>query len=118
MVGGRPQKKQIGDRARTRARRTTQTHTTQTKKTHGYLIDAFGVDTDYDLWEFWHDSRSRLPHWYEVVKDIALIQPFSAFSMERVFSILRACMDERQELSFSDRIAVSALFKYNRGQGE
>ena len=41
------------------------------------------------------------------------MRPSSAF-MERVFSILRACMDERQEPSYSDRIAVSALLKYNR----
>ena len=34
------------------------------------------------------------------------MQPSSAF-MERVFSILRACMDERQDSSYSDRIAVS-----------
>ena len=38
--------------------------------------------------------------------------------MERVFSILRACMDERQEPSLSDRIAASALLNYNRGRGK
>ena len=81
-----------------------------------YHLAAFGVDTDYDFWEFWRDSKTRLPHWYEVAKDIGLIQPTSAF-MERVFSILRACMDERQESSFSDRIAASALLKNNRGRG-
>ena len=53
----------------------------------------------------------ELPRWYGVAKEVALIQPSSAF-MERVFSILRACMDERQESSFSDRIAASALLKY------
>ena len=30
--------------------------------------------------------------------------------------ILRACMDERQASSFSDRIAAAALLKYNRGR--
>ena len=59
----------------------------------------------------------RLSHWYNVAKDIALMQPSSAF-MERVFSILRACVDERQESSYSDRIAVSALLKYNRVRGK
>ena len=54
-----------------------------------------------------------MPAWYNVAKDVALIQPSSAF-MERVFSILRACMDERQEQCYSDRIAASALLKYNR----
>ena len=73
-----------------------------------YNLAASTVDTEYDLWEFWRDNRTRLRHWYDVAKDIALIQPSSAF-MERVFSILRACMDQRQESSFSDRIAASAL---------
>ena len=50
-----------------------------------------------------------------VAKDIALIQPSSAF-MERVFSILRACLDERQETCYSDRITASALLRYNRGR--
>ena len=44
------------------------------------------------------------------------MQPSSAF-MERIFSILRACMDERQESSYSDRIAASALLKNNKGRG-
>ncbi|CAB1100668.1 unnamed protein product [Ectocarpus sp. CCAP 1310/34] len=84
-----------------------------------YNIAASGVDTGYDLWSFWHDNRhkSSLCHWYGVAKDIVLLQPSSAF-MERVFSILRACMDARQEKSFSDRVAASALLKYNRGRGK
>ena len=43
------------------------------------------------------------------------MQPSSAF-IERVF--LRACMDERQESSYSDRIAVSALLKSSTTEGE
>lgn len=82
-----------------------------------YHLAASDVDTDYDLWSFWRDNKTRLPHWYNVAKDIALVQPSFAF-MERVFSILRACMDQRQESSFSDRIAAAALLKYNRGRGE
>ena len=52
------------------------------------------------LWAFWHDNRLKMPAWYDVAKDVALIQLSSAFNfMEGVFSILRACMDEsRQEL--------------------
>ena len=81
-----------------------------------YYLAASGVDTDYDLWELWRDSKTIFLHRYEVAMDIVLIQPSSAF-MEGVFSILRACMDERQEPSFSDSIAASALLKYNR-EGE
>ena len=79
-----------------------------------YNIAASNADAGYDLWAFWHDNR-LMPAWYDVAKDAALIQPSSAF-MERVFSILRACMDERQESCYSDRIAASALLKYNRGR--
>ena len=67
-----------------------------------------------DLWAFWHDSRLKLPFWYNVAKDIALNQPSSAFFMERVLFILRACLDERQDTCYSDRIRASTLLKYNR----
>ena len=82
-----------------------------------YQLAASSVDIEYDVWEFWRNSRTRPPPWYNVAKDIVLMQPSSAF-MERVFSILRACMDERQESSYSDRIAASALLKHNRGRGK
>ena len=75
------------------------------------------MDLGYDVWQLWRDNRLRLPHWYGVAKGIALIQPSSAF-MERVFSILRSCMDERKERSFSDRVAASALLKYMRTEDE
>ena len=78
-----------------------------------YNIAASNADAAYDLWAFWHDNRLKMPAWYSVAKDVALIQPPSAF-MERVFSILRACMNERQEQCYSDRIAASALLNYNR----
>ena len=82
-----------------------------------YHIAASSVDVEYDLWEFWRDNRMRIPHWYSVAKDMTLMQPSSAF-MERVFSILRACMDERQESSYSDRIASSALVFSSTTEGE
>ena len=82
-----------------------------------YHILASNADARYDLWQFWHDNRLKLPRWYDLAKDIALIQPSSAF-MERGFSILRACMDDSQKSSFSDRVAASALLKYNRGRGK
>ena len=80
-----------------------------------YNIAASNVDAGHDLWVFWHDNRLKLPFWYNVATDIALIQPSSAF-MERVFSILHACSDERQETCYSDRIRASTLLKYNRGR--
>ena len=80
-----------------------------------YNIAASNADIWHDLWAFWHDNRMKLPFWYNVAKDVALIQPSSAF-IERVFSILRACVDERQESCYSDRIRASVLLKYNRGR--
>ena len=78
-----------------------------------YNIAASNADAGHDLWAFWHNNRLKLPFWYNVAKDIALIQPFSAF-MERVFSTLRACLEERQETCYSDRNRASAFLKYNR----
>ena len=69
----------------------------------------------YDLLKFWQDNKIRLPTWYNVAMDLALIQPSSCF-IERVFSMLRACMDSRQERALSDRIAAAVLLKYNRGR--
>ena len=63
------------------------------------------ADAGHDLWAFWYDNRLKLPFWYNVATGIALVQPSSAF-MERVLSILRACLDERQETCYSDRIQL------------
>ena len=89
-------------------------HNLELEKTD-YNIAASNADAGYDLWAFWHDNRLKLPFWYNVAKGIALIQSSSAF-MERVFSILRACLDERQEACYSDRIRASGLLKYSRGR--
>ncbi|CAM9786423.1 unnamed protein product, partial [Ectocarpus sp. 4 AP-2014] len=78
-----------------------------------YNTAASRTSPGYDLWAFWEDKREKLPAWFKVAQDIALIQPSSAF-VERVFSILCACMDARQENSFSDRIAAATLVMYNR----
>ena len=77
-----------------------------------YNTVASQTSSGYDLWAFW-DNREKLPAWFKVAQDVALIQPSSAF-IERVFSILRSCMDARQERSYSDRIAAATLLKYNR----
>ena len=81
-----------------------------------YRVAATNVDVEYDLLSFWRDNRIRLPTWHSVAMDLALIQPSSCF-IERVFSVLRMCLDSRQEQTLSDRIAASVLLKYNRGRG-
>ncbi|CAB1105070.1 unnamed protein product [Ectocarpus sp. CCAP 1310/34] len=80
-----------------------------------YNVAAAETDAGCDLWAFWHDNRLKLSAWYNVAKDVALIQPSSAF-MERVFSVLRACVDDRQEHCLLDRIEAAALLKYNMSQ--
>ena len=90
-------------------------HNLELQKIDYNIAASKNADAGHDLWAFWHDNRLKLPFSYNVAKDIALIQPSSAF-MERVFSILRACLDERQETCYSDRIRASALLKYNRGR--
>lgn len=79
-----------------------------------YNTAASQTSSGYDLWAFWDDNKEKLPAWFNVAQDIALIQPSSAF-IERVFSILRAALDDRQENSYSDRIGAAVLLKYNRG---
>ena len=56
-----------------------------------YNTAASQMSSGYDLWAFWDDNEEKLRAWYEVAQNVALIQPSSAF-IERVFSILRACM--------------------------
>ena len=64
-------------------------HNLELEKTDYNIVKA---DAGHDLWAFWHHNRLKLPFWYKVAKDIALIQPSFAF-LKRVFSIVRACLD-------------------------
>ena len=57
-----------------------------------YNVAAAETDAGYVLWAIWHDNRLKPPAWCNVAKDVALIQPCSAY-MERVFVILRVCVD-------------------------
>ncbi|CAB1106310.1 unnamed protein product [Ectocarpus sp. CCAP 1310/34] len=86
------------------------------KEKNDFYVAATDTDTDYDNMTFWSDNKKNLPTWHELVLDVVLLQPSSAF-MERVFSILRCCFSERQESVYSDRICASALLKYSRGRG-
>ena len=85
-------------------------HNLELEKNDFNIAASNNADAGHDLWAFWHDNRLKLPFSYNVAKDMALIQPSSAFT-ERVFSILRACLDERRETCYSDRIRASALLK-------
>ncbi|CAN0109326.1 unnamed protein product, partial [Ectocarpus fasciculatus] len=66
------------------------------KEKEDYYMAARDTDIEYGHMAFWKDNKKRLPTWHALVLDVALLQPSSAF-MERVFSILRCCFNERQE---------------------
>ncbi|CAB1107293.1 unnamed protein product [Ectocarpus sp. CCAP 1310/34] len=87
------------------------------KEKEDYYMAASDTDIEYGHMAFWKDNEKRLPTWHALVLDVALLQPSSAF-MERVFSILPCCFNERQEHVYSDRICASALLKYNRGRAQ
>ncbi|CAB1120220.1 unnamed protein product [Ectocarpus sp. CCAP 1310/34] len=80
-----------------------------------YYVAARVTDRDYDFWQFWQDHKEKLPTWFAVVLDIALVQPSSAF-VERVSSTVRSCLVSSQNSCLSDRIMAAALIKYNRGR--
>lgn len=48
----------------------------------------------HNLLAVWKDDKGHLLTWYGVVMDLALIQPSSDSSSERMLSILRSCMEK------------------------
>ena len=82
-----------------------------------FFAAAVGTASQYDLMSFWNDNKNKLPQWYKVAMDIFLLQPSSAF-IERVFSILRGCLDSRQESALVDTIESAVMLKYNRHREE
>ena len=59
---------------------------------------------------------NKLPFWYNVAKDTALIHPSSSafFHGASVFYPSRVLGREARDLLYSDRIRASALLKYNK----
>ncbi|CAB1101015.1 unnamed protein product [Ectocarpus sp. CCAP 1310/34] len=66
------------------------------KEKEDYCMAASDTDAEYAHMAFWNDNKTKLPTWHALMLDVALLYPSSAF-MERVFSILRCCFNERQE---------------------
>ena len=54
-------------------------HNLELEKTDFNIAASNNADAGHDLWAFWHSNKLKLPFWYNVAKDIALIQPSSAF---------------------------------------
>ncbi|CAB1116923.1 unnamed protein product [Ectocarpus sp. CCAP 1310/34] len=78
------------------------------KEKEDYYMAASDTDIEYGHMAFWDDNKKRLPTWHALVLDVALLQPCSAF-MERVFSILRCCFNERQEHVYTDLIGAAQV---------
>ena len=54
-------------------------HNLELEKTDFNIAASNNADAGHGLWAFWHSNRLKLPFWYNVAKDITLIQPSSAF---------------------------------------
>ena len=63
-------------------------------RTYKKLADEFG-DERRDGWVFWRTHYLRLPKWYKVAAEAALVMCSSA-SVERVFSLLNCLFDDQQ----------------------
>jgi hypothetical protein len=78
-------------------------------------IAASVSTTTVDLEEFWAAKSSSLPAWSRVAFQVGLIQPSSA-CVERVFSILRAHFNKRQNHARQDLVEGSIKLSYNERQ--
>ena len=82
------------------------------------LLDINGVVIEpnpVDLWNFWLANSLRLPSWYLVACQIALIMTSSG-CVERVFSLYDSLFDESQESALEDRREASVMLSFNRNQ--
>lgn len=78
-----------------------------------YLAQAEGVRVeDGQQLKWWQDHQDQLPHWARAAKLLVLVQPSSA-AAERVFSLLRAAFDDRQEAALEDDLEASVMLAYN-----
>ena len=57
-----------------------------------------------------------VPHSYGGIVTVELARNFRDDFLERVFSILKGCLDSRQERALCDRIESAIMIKYNRGR--
>ena len=60
---------------------------------------------------WWARQEHSLLHWSASVRKIILIQPSSA-AAERVFSLLKASFNERQDGAHQDYVEASLMLQY------
>ena len=63
--------------------------------------------------ELWCEHEEQLPRWASAVKQVLLVQPSSA-TAERVFSILKASLNEQQNCAHVDYLQASVISQYNK----
>ena len=78
-----------------------------------YLAKAADVSADLDPLELWERKAQYLPPWVAAGRNIVLVQPSSA-AAERVFSLLKASFNERQDHALQDYLETSLMLQYNK----
>lgn len=80
------------------------------------LADGFDEE-EKDGWTFWRRYFIRLPIWYKVAEEAALVMCSSA-SVERVFSLLNCLFDDQQQKCLNDYKEASVMIRYNENYRE
>jgi hypothetical protein len=80
-------------------------------RTYKKLADEFDEDRG-DGWVFWRTHYLRLPNWFKVAAEAALVMCSSA-SVERVFSLLNCLFDDQQQQRLNDYKEASVMVRYN-----
>ena len=77
-------------------------------KYQSFAMEELEENEHIDLWDFWQKYSIQLPEWWDCVQEIVLMTP-SSCTVERVFSILSHGMNDSQESSLEDNVAVSLI---------
>ena len=77
-----------------------------------YLVKADDA-ADIAPLEWWDRQEHSLPHWSASVRKVILVQPSSA-AAEKVFSLLKASFNERQDGALQDYMETSLMLQYNK----
>ena len=77
-----------------------------------YKRVAMEAPPDLSSWGFWVKYCLRLPVWYKVASEGALVVVSSA-SVERLFSILASQIHDSQSRALSDYQTAAVLLRYN-----
>jgi len=80
-----------------------------------YRTIALAHDPDSDMWSFWRHYQLRLPVWYKLACNVALIMTSSA-SVERLFSLYDGRFGDQQQGALEDYRESSIMLHYNELQ--